>query len=104
MHCQILAAKGGDVIQGDFLSIAGSIGKFDRIVMNPPYSEGRWDAHTKAAARLLNPNGVLVAILPESAKNSLRLPGSVTWSRIYSNEFAGTGVRVVIMRLKNEQN
>lgn len=39
--------------------------------MNPPFSEGRWRRHLEAAAGLLNRGGVLVAILPESARASI---------------------------------
>jgi hypothetical protein len=41
---------------------------------------------------------MIAAILPESARRSLDLPGiSMTWSGPYANEFAGTGVSVVML-------
>ena len=42
LRCEVLRAKGHEVEQGDFLSFAR--GGFDRIVMNPPFDQGRWRA------------------------------------------------------------
>jgi hypothetical protein len=97
LHCEILKEKGhSNVVQGDFLNL--SLGKFDRIVMNPPFSSGRWQAHIEHAASLLAEGGRLVAILPASARNSEVLPSlQKTWSAVFENEFAGTGVSVVIL-------
>ncbi len=98
LHCEILRAKGHSVIEADFLKWAPSQSKADRIVMNPPFSEGRWQAHLGAAAALLKPDGRLVAILPASAKGKELLPGFAhDYSRIYDNEFAGTSTAVVIL-------
>lgn len=100
LHCKILLEKGYTVVQGDFIAWSGSVNRtcFDRIIMNPPFSEGRWQAHIEHAATLLNPGCRMVAILPASAKGKNVLPGlNLTWSREYSNEFNGTSVSVVIM-------
>ncbi|CAB4132029.1 AdoMet_MTases domain containing protein [uncultured Caudovirales phage] len=104
LHCDILTAKGFEVLQGDFLAMASQLGKFDRIVMNPPYSEGRWQAHTIAASKLLKSDGVLVSVLPASAPNSFSIAGfSIEWSRTYANEFTGTSVSVAIAKIKKEK-
>lgn len=97
LHCQILKAKGHHVIEGDFLTFAGAA--FDRIVMNPPFSEGRWQAHIEHAASLLHPAGRLVAILPSSAKNKPVLGKDFDhqWSPIYPDQFPGAAVDVVIL-------
>lgn len=98
LHCQILKAKGHVVFEADFLKWGPATGKYDRIVMNPPYSEGRWQAHLQHAATMLKPGGRLFAILPSSAKGKDILPGlKHEWSSVYSNEFAGTSVSVVIL-------
>lgn len=98
LHCQVLAAKGLKVIEADFLKWAPGQPQADRIVMNPPFSEGRWQAHLQAAADLLKPDGRLVAILPASAKGKDLLPGwCLEWARTFDNEFAGTGVSVVVL-------
>lgn len=96
LHCKVLKAKGHHVEKADFLKWRD--GTFDRIVMNPPYSEGRWQAHLAHAATMLRAKGRLVAVLPASANGKSVLPGlNLTWSREYSNEFAGTSVSVVIL-------
>lgn len=97
IHCKVLESKGYYTIQADFLKWSGET--FDRIVMNPPFSEGRWQAHIQHAASLLADGGRLVAILPASAKGKDVLPGfDLHWSPVYDNEFAGTSVSVVILK------
>lgn len=97
LHCKVLQAKGHNVIEADFL--AWSSKKFDRVVMNPPFSEGRWQAHIQAAGDLAKEGGRLVAILPASASKSTSLPGfDCTWHGPYDNEFPGTSVSVVILQ------
>lgn len=99
LHCKVLEAKGYLVRNFDFLAWAdATVARFDRIVMNPPFSDGRWQAHTERAAGMLKPGGRLVAILPASAKNRLSLAGlDCQWHGPYDNEFAGTSVSVVIL-------
>lgn len=96
LHCKVLEAKGHNVVEADFLKWEGI--KFDRIVMNPPFASGRWQAHLEHAAGMLSDDGRLVAILPASAKNRDVLPGwTLEWSRVFDNEFAGASVSVVIL-------
>jgi hypothetical protein len=96
IHCKVLEAKGHQVAQADFLAWDGP--KVDRIVMNPPFSEGRWQAHTAHAAPMLKPGGRLVSILPASARNRFELPGfDCQWHGPYHDEFAGTSVSVAIL-------
>ena len=99
LRCSVLKARGFDTVQADFIDWASTTGdRFDRIVMNPPYSEGRWRAHTEAAATLVRAGGRIVAVLPASARNSFELPGFLCeWSKVYENEFAGTSVSVAIL-------
>jgi len=98
LHCDILTTKGFVAVRADFLAWAPSAPKFDRIVMNPPFSEGRALAHLQAAAGLLAPAGRLVAVLPASMKGKDVLPGWILeWSSVYAGEFAGTGVSVAIL-------
>lgn len=98
LHCQALESKGYFVICTDFLGMSNAE-RFDRIVMNPPYSQGRWQAHIEHAATMLRTDGILVAILPASAKGKDVLPGmKLTWSRIYENQFRGASVDVVILK------
>lgn len=96
LHCTILRAKGHDVVCADFLGAPEHSG-FDRVVMNPPFSGGRWQSHLGQAWAMLRPGGRLVAILPASAKGKNLLDGAATtWGPVFDNEFAGTSVSVVI--------
>lgn len=100
LHCQILRAKGHTALNRDFLQIGAEAGWwFDRVVMNPPFSEGRWQAHVEHAADMLGPRGRLAAILPEGARNRAGLlPGfNKEWHGPFDNEFAGTSVSVVML-------
>lgn len=99
LHCKVLTEKGFDVVQADFIEWSGKTQeRFERICLNPPFDQGRWQAHLNAAAKLLAPLGVLVAILPSSAPNKDLLPGfNLSWSRVYDNEFSGASVSVIIL-------
>lgn len=95
LHARVLEAKGHTVACCDFLNFP--VQKFDRVVMNPPFDQGRWQAHLQHAARMVEPDGRLVAILPASARGKSLLPGfNHEWSDLIHNEFAGTSVSVVI--------
>ena len=99
LHCKILQEKGHRWIAGDFLSIDMQ-DKFDRIIMNPPFSDGRWQAHVEHAAGMLADGGVLVAIVPSSANGKFTMPGYlIEWLGVYNDCFAGTSVSVTMMRV-----
>mgnify|MGYP002133394579 CR=1 FL=1 len=98
LHCQILEAKGHTVQRADFMAVPQEP-LFDRIVMNPPFSEGRAKAHTAHAFGMLKPGGVLVAVLPSGMRNSEFLAGAdMEWSPVLENQFDGTTVDVVLLR------
>ena len=42
---------------------------YDRVIMNPPFSQGRWYKHVLHAYDILKPGGRLVAIIPNGAIN-----------------------------------
>lgn len=100
LHCRVLEAKGLTVDRADFIKwAAATSSRFDKIVMNPPFSEGRALAHVEAAAGLINPGGRLVAILPGGMRKKDILGGwSCCWSGLIDNEFDGTGVSVVLLK------
>lgn len=61
-----------DTAWGDFLemSVGLSHGLFDRVVMNPPFSNGADIDHVSHALKFLNPTGRLVAIMSAGVKTS----------------------------------
>lgn len=98
LHCAILKARGYQAVEADFLAWSRAGCRFDRIVMNPPFSEGRAQLHVEAAASMLGPEGKLVAILPASMRGRLRLAGlDLQWSGVFEREFAGTSANVAIL-------
>lgn len=98
LHCEILKAKGYTVTNGDFLTLAQEP-IYDRVVMNPPFDQGRWKAHVEHAAGFVTDGGRLVAILPSGARNKFYLPGfACEWSQVFDNQFDGTSVSVVILK------
>ncbi|MBD1577943.1 DUF4942 domain-containing protein [Vibrio sp. S11_S32] len=102
LQCEILKAKGfSDVVNDDFIKFAEKTEKkFSVCVMNPPFSENRALLHLTTAASLLEDGGRLVAILPSSAVNyDFPVGFEVELSTIRKNQFKGTSVSVVMVKL-----
>lgn len=101
-HCAVLRELGVTVEHADFLKWRG--GLFDRIIMNPPFDQGRWQAHVEHAASMLDNDGVLVAVLPSSARQRLQLPErfECSWSETLDNQFPGASVSVVILTARTK--
>ena len=100
LHCSILKEKGHQTTQGDFLSWEPGI-DFTAVLMNPPFSEGRWQAHLEKAASLIAPKGRVVAVLPTTAKSQADkiLPGfELEFSEPIANAFEGTTITVVLLK------
>ena len=96
LHCKVLESKGYPcVICDDFLKLP--IAKYNRVVMNPPFSDGRWQVHIEHASKFLAKGGRLVAVLPASAKGKDLKGFNCTWHGPYDNEFSGTSVSVIIL-------
>lgn len=67
LRCRVLEAKGHKVINADFLKWAAETHeRFDVVVMNPPYSEGRFKLHLNAAAELVKDGGRLGPYCPQA--------------------------------------
>lgn len=97
IHTEILKAQGFDVHCADFLKWTPAH-QFDKVVMNPPFSNARALDHLRHAASMVRPGGRIVAILPASLTNKDLLPGfSHQWGKTIENAFTGTGVRVAIL-------
>lgn len=107
LHCIALRQKNlGEVIEGDFLTWAKERApsglQFDRIVMNPPFADGRAEDHVRAAAGLLAQGGKLVAIVPASFYGKFSLPGFVAdYGDEIRNGFSGTSISVRILTLRS---
>lgn len=98
LHAEVLRAKGHQVVCTDFLGWRGG-GRYAMVVMNPPFSEGRWQAHLRHASMMVADGGRLVAVLPESARRSVDLgrEWAVRWSAPIDGAFPGVSVSVVVM-------
>lgn len=92
-----------NVLQGDFLECFG-LGKFDRIVMNPPFADGDDIKHITHALRLLNPGGRIVALCANGPRQNAKLRPIIEemggeWEELPAHTFAaaGTSVRTVLL-------
>ena len=107
LHAKVLEAKGFSTVRADFLAWGTQQRhEFDRVVMNPPFSDGRWQAHVQHAAGMLSPRGRLAAILPSSARERLpeMLPDMcVEFHGQFDNAFPGVSVSVVMMTATKEE-
>lgn len=96
LHKAVMETLGYHCYQADFMEWDPDRA-FDRIVMNPPYSKGRWKAHTLRANGMLAPGGRLVALLPVSARNDAEVAAIATRWVDVPGVFPGTSIEVVIM-------
>ncbi len=84
----------------DFLECNGNLGKFDRVLMNPPFENGSDIKHIQHAITFLNPGGRLVAICANGPRqNEILQPLSTKWNELPEGTFAGTGVRAVLLTI-----
>lgn len=113
---ELLKAKGHNVTNSDFMTHEGV---YDRIVMNPPFSNGQDAEHVRHAYDLLKPGGRLVAITGEGIhfRNDKKAREFVEWLEenngtaeklpegSFKSSFRPTGVatRLVILEKPVEQ-
>jgi type I restriction-modification system DNA methylase subunit len=97
---------------GDFLTMSpDTLGKFERIVMNPPFAKNVSPSHVLKALTLLKPNGRLVSVMPSSVtfrtdtlnrmvRAAVEAGGSI--EALPENSFAesGTNVNTVIVTMQ----
>ncbi|MEQ4658439.1 DUF4942 domain-containing protein [Providencia manganoxydans] len=103
LYCNILKAKGYEPIQADFLKWSNDNQeiKFDKIAMNPPFSEGRAKAHVQAAISHLKTGGRCVAVVPGSErmdwvdKSQYKVEDCATFSGVFED----TGVTVKVFTI-----
>jgi phospholipid N-methyltransferase len=87
----------------DFLTCNGDLGKFDRILMNPPFANGADIQHIKHAITFLKPGGRLVAICANGPRQQRELqPLADTWEPLPADTFkeSGTGVNAVLLTVE----
>jgi SAM-dependent methyltransferase len=97
-----------EVHAGDFLELAaaGTLGTFDRIVMNPPFESGADIRHIVAARRLLRPGGRLVAICANGPRQNRDLSATAEhWEELPADTFKaqGTGVRACLLVMTDDR-
>jgi predicted RNA methylase len=101
-----LLAKEYPTTAGDFLQFNSSSRKYDRIVMNPPFTRNQDIAHVRHALTFLNPGGVLVSIM----LNNQTRKGFVDLNVEYEPEideiprgaFKGSGTEVATIMIRIE--
>lgn len=88
-------AKGHTVLQANFLETVPEP-KYDRVVMNPPFYGKHYAKHVRHAMQFLKPDGVLVAILPVTARYDHGLLDDMRgrWSDLPIGSFAESGTNI----------
>lgn len=89
-----------DIRRGDFLNFNGELGKFDRIVMNPPFDHGSDIKHILHACHMLSEGGRLVALCANGSRQREVLePLCTSWEDLPEGTFKeqGTGVNVALL-------
>jgi protein-L-isoaspartate O-methyltransferase len=84
-----------DVVCGDFLEQNGNLGKFDKIIMNPPFENGADIKHIRHAMKFLKPGGRLVALCANGPRQQEQLkPLSDHWEDLPEGSFKEQGTNV----------
>ncbi len=94
---------GLQVTEGDFLEQNGNLGKFDAVVMNPPFVNADDIKHILHARRFLNAGGSVVAICANGPRQREALMDLAEhWEDLPAGTFAESGTQVntalVVMR------
>lgn len=104
LFCDILSAKGYSVHNKDFIAWSKeSPDCYDKIAINPPYSEGRAKEHTLTALNHLTEQGILAAVLPAGYKPEEWVGSEFVCAksdREFSGEFEDTGITVAVFVFK----
>lgn len=111
-NCYVLEQKGYKVVCSTFEDVYVDLPKFDRIIMNPPFSGQRDIMHVTMAYYLLKPGGVLCAVISENAlyyktettKNFKKFleenNGYIEAVPFGSFEESGTTIETVLIKIK----
>lgn len=96
-----------DVRCADFLQCNGDLGKFDRILMNPPFENAADILHIEHARTFLMPGGRLVAVCANGPRQRAKLqPIATEWIDLPAGSFkqSGTMVNAAIVVIDAEGN
>jgi phospholipid N-methyltransferase len=91
--------KARRVHYGDFLECNGELGKFDRIVMNPPFVNAADIKHIIHALKMLKPGGRIVALCANGPRQNDVLKDLVA---AHSGPMGGTATRY-LQQLRNRR-
>lgn len=91
-------AKGHTVLRANFLDCEPM--PFETVVMNPPWYGTHWKKHVAHALKFLEPGGVLVAIVPYSAREAEEFAGDWEDLPVASFAAAGTNVASGLLRIR----
>lgn len=104
LFCDILSAKGYSVHNKDFIDWSKQLPyDYDKIAINPPYSEGRAKEHTLTALNHLSEKGMMAAVLPAGYKPEEWIGNQFVCARSgreFSGEFEDTGITVAVFVFK----
>ena len=97
---QKLIGRGRMVMIADFLSVKPEP-RFERIVMNPPYTKGQDLKHVAHAKKFLAPNGRLFAIVPSKDCPKFAALGAETVEVFEAGSFkeSGTNIETRLIRI-----
>jgi phospholipid N-methyltransferase len=88
------------VENSDFLECNGNLGKFDRIIMNPPYKNGEDIKHILHAKEFLREGGKLVALCANGPRQQKLLQAIADyWVALPQGSFAESGTNVNVAML-----
>jgi predicted RNA methylase len=83
------------VVRGDFLECTPqALGRFDVILMNPPFANGSDIKHIEHARQFLAPGGRLVAICADGPRQRERLVELGEYESLPAGSFANAGTQV----------
>ena len=101
-------AKGHKVMRWNFLEVqpnaSTKMADFDAVVMNPPFYGRHYAQHVRHALRFLKPGGLLLAILPITARHDHGELDDLKprWTDLPVGSFSasGTNINTVIARIR----
>jgi hypothetical protein len=90
------------VIPGDFLECTvDQLGRFDAVIMNPPFANGIDVKHIEHALNFVLPGGVLVGICANGPRQEAAFRARAShWRPLPAGTFDGTNVRAVLFVIR----